>query len=414
MTDETLESKAQNLIKELEDKEKQKEEKMINTKTSRAISKINTENNFETKEDKELFIKQNTVVNKNIIKRSNSMSSSDSDSSPHDNSDDEKKEEKKIPKDKRTIKNKLKKSSASVDSELNNLMSNEDPYIKLATLVSCIICITTTSLNIIISLINDKLTLTFSYSKNDNSPNGLEEIVMNRTMIYILLIIIILFNLGLFIVVLLNNDKSLTTLLYNNLNWYFVLTQLALGFQFLITLIWSIDLWTINVCLSVSMLAILIIAFYFAEIKDKKNLTACTFIFIYMYISVLFSFIAYITLFNISCILMENVGQDNENSDSKDNFNIIVKLGINIAQFVLSIIILSYYKDIFFSLTSAYIESAVFVHLNTKFEDENIALLVLVIVIIVGCLIMICYYGKKAFGYENRDISNEFNNELQA
>ena len=95
---------------------------------------------------------------------------------------------------------------------------------------------------------------------------------------------IILFNLGIFIVVLLNNDHFFTQLIYTNLNWYFVLTQLALGFQFLITLVWEINLWTINVCLSVSMLAILILAFYFTEIKHKKNMSACTFVFIYIYV----------------------------------------------------------------------------------------------------------------------------------
>ena len=103
MSQEELKLQAENLINSISEKIKQKEEKILSTKTSRTISKANTENNIDIVEDKNIFIKQNTIENKNI-KRSNSISSSDSDSSPHDNSDDEKKKNKKSVK----IKNKLK------------------------------------------------------------------------------------------------------------------------------------------------------------------------------------------------------------------------------------------------------------------------------------------------------------------
>ena len=234
---------------------------------------------------------------------------------------------------------------------------------------------------------------------------------MNHTMIYILLAMMIILNFGLFIAILLGNDHMLTKLIYTDLNWYFVFTQLALGFQFLITLIWDIDLWTINVCLSVSMLAILILAFYFTEIKQKKNMSKCTFFFIYIYVSLLFSFIAYITLFNISCILMENFDDKSENSDSMTTLTIIIKVGINAAQTILSLVLLTYYKDIFFSFTSAYIESAVFIHLDTKFENENIALLVMVCLIVFGIFITLIGYKKKTFGCEEVpvEITKDFN-----
>ena len=198
-------------------------------------------------------------------------------------------------------------------------------------------------------------------------------------------------------------------LIYTDLNWYFILTQIALGFQFLITLLWTIDLWTINVCLSVSMLAILILSFYFSEIKQKKNMSTLTLIFIYIYISILFSFIAYLTLFNISCILMENFEEDKD--DPTNTLSIVIKLGINGGQTILSIVLLSYYRDIFFALTSAYIESAVFIHLSTKLEGENIALLVMVILVVFGIIITIIRYKKKTFGYEVVDveITKDFN-----
>ena len=357
-----------------------------------------TEEDLDNDKKEEKFQKQNTVVNQNI-ERKNSISSSDSDSSPQDNSDDEKKEEITRKYRNKNINKKLKTSIAS-DTSIENLMVKENLSIKVTTLVSSLICVATIGINIIWSLMHDKLTLTFSYGK-DNNDQRLEEILMNYTMIYILLSVIIVFNVGLFICILIGNDHMLTKLIYTDLNWYFILTQLALGFQFLITIIWKIDLWTINVCLSVSMLAILILSFYFSEIKQKKNMSIPTFIFIYIYISVLFSFIAYLILFNISCILMENIGGENGKQNSSNTLKIVIKIGINAIQTILSFVLLTYYKDVFFSFTSGYIESAVFVHINTKFEGENIVLLVLVCAIALGIILTILRYRKKTFGYED-------------
>ena len=398
MSMEEIESKEEDLINQVIEENKQKEEKNSSNKASKVPSNEDTDAPMTKKS------KQNTVINNNI--KSSDSSSSDSDSLSQDNSDDEKNVEIKKYKNKKEIN--LKASMVTNDPSLENLMVREDIYIKVATLVSAVICIVTIGINIIISLLNNKLTLTFGYS---NNKDALSSIVMNHTMIYILLLVMIIFNFGLFIAILLGNDHMLTKLIYTDLNWYFVFTQLALGFQFFITLVWSIDLWTINVCLSVSMLAILILAFYFTEIKQKKNMSKCTFFFIYIYVSLLFSFIAYITLFNISCILMENFDDKSENSDSMTTLTIIIKVGINAAQTILSLVLLTYYKDIFFSFTSAYIESAVFIHLDTKFENENIALLVMVCLIVFGIFITLIGYKKKTFGCEEVpvEITKDFN-----
>lgn len=403
MSQEEIDVDIDDLINQAEEEKKQKEEKILNKKPNKSLSKINVDDeDLENGLKQKLITKTDTVVNKNI-KRSDSFSSSDSDSSPQDISDDEKNDDLKRNKNKKNIK-KLKSSMASNDSSLENLMVREDLSIKILTLISCVICISTIGLNIIVSLLNGKLTLTFGYGQSEKETDDLSDlsdIVMNRTMIYILLIVLICFNLGLFIVVLLGNDHMLTKLIYTDLNWYFILTQIALGFQFLITLLWTIDLWTINVCLSVSMLAILILSFYFSEIKQKKNMSKPTFIFIYIYVSILFSFIAYLILFNISCILMENIKGDNAQETSNNTLKIVIKIGINAIQTILSFVLLTYYKDVFFSFTSGYIESAVFVHLNTKFINENIVLLVLVCAIALGIILTILRYRKKTFGYED-------------
>ena len=55
-------------------------------------------------------------------------------------------------------------------------MDKKDIYIKNAIIISDILTIMGAVLNMSMSLISNKLTLTFGYSKNDKS---LEELVMN-------------------------------------------------------------------------------------------------------------------------------------------------------------------------------------------------------------------------------------------
>ena len=230
MSQDDISANAQDLINQVKEEIKEKEEKNISKQPSKNIIKVNT-NDLEDPLGEKLIPKQNIVINKNI-KRSDSISSSDSDSSNKDNSDNEKNDDSKK---NSKINNKLKSSMASDNSNIENLMDKEDIYIKIAIIISDILTIMGAVLNMAMSLIGNKLTLTFGYSKNDNS---LEELVMNHTMIYILLVVIIIFNVGLLVVVISGKDTSFGKLIYNELNWYFVLTQSALGFQFLITLIW--------------------------------------------------------------------------------------------------------------------------------------------------------------------------------
>ena len=92
-----------------------------------------------------------------------------------DNSEDEKNDDSKK-NSKINNKNKLKNSVASDISNIENLMNKKDIYIKIAIIISDILTIMGAVLNMANSLIGNKLTLTFGYSKNDNS---LEELVMN-------------------------------------------------------------------------------------------------------------------------------------------------------------------------------------------------------------------------------------------
>jgi hypothetical protein len=91
------------------------------------------------------------------------------------NSDDEKNDDSKK-NGKINNKNRLKNYIAPDNSNIENLMNKKDIYIKIAIIISDILTIMGAVLNMANSLIGNKLTLTFGYSKNDNS---LEELVMN-------------------------------------------------------------------------------------------------------------------------------------------------------------------------------------------------------------------------------------------
>lgn len=402
-----MDTKAQELINQLSEENKKKDEKK-KSRTSGYLSKTSSNGDFNNDINK--IKTKNIVINKRRdSQKSNSSSDSDSqESSPQGSLDEEKNPDSKISKNNINNSNKVvedrnqRNSIGSSDSTLDNLMLSRDINIKAFTLFSCVFCIGTISLSIIGSLILERL-LTFNYGQNyDNDKtkkHAIEGITMNHVMIYILLTVLCVFNFGILVMISLNNDKMLTTLIYSDLKWYFVLTQLAFGSLFLITLIWETDLWTINVCLSISMLTILILAFYFTEIKQKKNMSKGTFIFIYVYISCLFSFISYVTLYNISCILMENM--EVQDQDVQTISYTIIKVSINAGQTILSFVLLTYFKDVFFAYTSGYIICAVFIHENFNLEKENIGFLVMVFAIALGIVLTIVRYRKKTFGYED-------------
>ena len=393
MSEDEIEIKAQDLINQAIEENKIKDEKTANDNMSGTLSKKGTNEDLNIIEDPNIITKKLTVINKRKKSiDSNSSSDSDSqDSSPHGSSNEDKNNKKSD-----NNKDKRRTSKVSTDSSLENLMISRDFNFKIITVIGCVECIVTSTLSIVGSLMLDRL-LTFSYGENEKK-DFIKQITMNHVMIYLLIGVITCFNFGLLIMISLNKDNMLNKLIYTELNWFFSLTQYAFGSLFLISLIWETDLWAINVCLSISMLTILILAFYFTEIKQKKNMSKGTFIFIYIYISVLFSFISYVTLYNISCILMENM--EVQTNDIKNAVKLIIKIGINAGQTILSFVLLTYFKDIFFAFTSAYIECAVIVHENFNLEKENIALLVMVLAIILGIILTLCRYGKRTFGNE--------------
>ena len=105
MSLEELDAKAQELINQAIEENKQKEEKIISKKpTFDAIANGGAENDLNDDGPEKKLTKQTIVVNQNI-RRSDSISSSDSDSSPQENSDDEKMKNQKAQRKKKLIKN---------------------------------------------------------------------------------------------------------------------------------------------------------------------------------------------------------------------------------------------------------------------------------------------------------------------
>jgi len=78
MSQDDISANAQDLINQVKEEIKEKEEKNISKTPSKNIIKVNT-NDLEDPLGEKLIPKQNIVINKNI-KRSDSISSSDSDS----------------------------------------------------------------------------------------------------------------------------------------------------------------------------------------------------------------------------------------------------------------------------------------------------------------------------------------------
>lgn len=282
-----------------------------------------------------------------------------------------------------------------------------DINVKICTLLSCLFCFFTISFSVLMSILQKRI-LTFDFS---NIDIGKEFLVMNYTMIYIYSIFLALFNLILFIFLIRENEKMLIKVIYTNLKWFFFLTQICFGFLFLIGIIWDASNWTWILSASVNMATTVLLAFYFQDIKQKKNMQRETFS-IYVYLSTLFAFISYVTFYNFSIILINNL-----DDSSRPFYTTIIQITTNLFQTILSIVLLTYFKDCFFALGSLYIELALIIH-NEKMKINNnmMATISFCFILFISTLVILIKYKKKAFGYEEIneiiDKEEEFKEEV--
>ena len=290
-------------------------------------------------------------------------------------------------------------------NSLQNLMISQDKNIKFCSSLSVVICFSIIFITIFISF-NNKIILTFNF---DNTKDKKEiKINMNYIMFIVYLFLLEIFNAGLFFIIFTTDiNNILSRIIFKHLRWYFVLTEIIFGISFGIFLLLTPQLWTYILNVSIYLGIILILSFYFQDIKLRKNLDIKTFIFLSIYISVLFSFIIYSILYNLCNILycsyknyINNLEiEENERDKFLDNINFYLQIINYIIQTIISVILLAYVKDIFFNLSTIYIFFALI--LTNNLNGRNIYWIIsLISILIIGTISTIIKYKWEVLGIE--------------
>ena len=155
--------------------------------------------------------------------------------------------------------------------QLQNLMIVYNLRIKLFTLISIIFCSITIFFNLIICLKTNKI---INIKINDKF------LTMNFIMFMILLFILECFNGGLIYLLYWKKEDQLCKIIYKNLKYYFVLTEIIFGGSFVTGLFFEPDTWTYIFNETFYLTNIILFSFFFIDIKYKKNLNVWANIFI--------------------------------------------------------------------------------------------------------------------------------------
>ena len=291
------------------------------------------------------------------------------------------------------------------EHHLQNLMISQDKNIKFYSSLSVIICFTIIFITILIS-IKMKIILTFNF---DNKKDE-EEIKINMNYIMFILYLFLLdsFNAGLFFIICTTDSNNiLLRIIFKHLRWYFILTEIIFGISFGIFLLLKPQIWTYILNVSIYLGLILILSFYFQDIKLRKNLDFKTFIFLSVYISILFSFIIYSILYNLCNILFSSYKnyitnlekEEKEKEKFLENINFYLQIINYMIQTIISVILLAYVKDIFFNLSTIYIFFALI--LNNNLNGRNIYWIIsLISILIIGTISTIIKYKWEVLGIE--------------
>lgn len=300
-------------------------------------------------------------------------------------------------------------SSDSDDSQnnpaLEDLMIKSDTQLKYGTIISTICCIISIGVSMICLILKKQiLTFDFNDERDERDEKKKDILTMNQIAMSIYLLILILFNCCLLYCAFISKkqDQMLFKMIYSNLRWFFVLTQICFAGLFLIGIIWSKSNWTYILSVSINMTTTLLIAFYFQDIKKKKNMTIGSFVCIYCYLSVLFAFISYATFYNFSCILIENLIENNPNSsNSSTDYHTIIQIVTNFFQMLLGLVLLTYFKDVLFALGSVFIFFGLLINVDFTLDKAGTSVVVYLCILGLSSIIVVGKNGKSTFGYEN-------------
>ena len=290
---------------------------------------------------------------------------------------------------------KVKKDS----KQLQNLMIVYNLRIKLFTLISIFFCIITITLNLGVCIKTKKI---INIKINDKF------LTMNFVMFIILLIILNSFNVGLLFYLYYKKEDQICKIIYKNLQYYFVLTEVIFGGSFVTGLFFEPDTWTYIFNETFYLTNIILFSFFFIDIKYKKNLNICANVFISYYLSILFAFIIYITTYNLALILCNNLNLRNEVfNEDYNNYKSTICFIVNFLQTLISITLLAYIKDVFFAFTNLYIILALLIHKDSSYEKITvISLVIFCILLFLSCLFTIYKKGYSVLGIDkNADIN---------
>lgn len=193
-------------------------------------------------------------------------------------------------------------------------------------------------------------------------------------------------------------------LLYNDLKYSFNISQLFFATPFLICSIYPDKL---NVCLIIStfcnLLTLVFLLFYYKILKEKKNLTIYAYLNSFLYTSVVFSFSIYSLFYNMSQIVIFNLGEDKMPSLKE-----VLCISSFTIYFLVSFTLLTYTKDVIFCIVMIYFNVSFL--LATHIIFRNVVMSGIIIFLsILGIAITLYKHRKAAFGFENDD---ELNNIL--
>ena len=105
-------------------------------------------------------------------------------------------------------------------------------------------------------------------------------------------------------------------------------------------------------------------------------------------------------LYNMISILIENLSHVTFIKHVSQ-----VKILLNIALSFLSFVLMAYYKDIFFALSTVFIEASLLVHDEFEFSSGNSSVIGSISVIIFSIILTVWRYGKRTFGIQKIDLA---------
>jgi len=288
-----------------------------------------------------------------------------------------------------------KKSIESHYTSFTNLGIKPNIYFKivyfLASLLFNIINIT----SFILFLVKYKRFICFLYFQPDDSHDN---IVFQTNLISVCFIVSILILLNtVFQIYNCINDEDITTDIYKNIDYFYIIGILLSISGVMTGTIINSRLPSL-ICVSIlnSLSIVFLLPGYF-KLKSRKDMSISSYLSFYINSSCLLSFVTYIAICgyaNIICF-----------GDSSSYLKGLIAICCNIIYCLISVVLLTYFKDLFFSFVYIIIQIG-YIFCNILKEDR-ISSYVLLGFLFVGIALTIFKHKKNAFGFSEQEDTND-------